>query len=138
MQERAQSMPGQESPATAGAVVTFGEDGIMVVDFRRCERLTLSILEAAHAWHLELCPDRKVPVLMRGDHVSSADYAAQRFGSSPSVCRVFAAMALVVSSFLERHLARMFLMYHQPPYPTRVFDDEETARNWLRGFVDPG
>lgn len=138
MQERMPSLPDTEPPAKVGAIMTLDGEGIMVVDFRHCERVTLSIIEAAHARHLELCPDRKVPVLMRGDHVSSVEYAAQRFGSSPSVCRVFAAMALVVSSFLERHLARMFLMYHRPPYPTRVFDDEEVARNWLRGFLDKG
>jgi hypothetical protein len=138
MQERGSPLPQPHRPVAQAAVVTLGDDGIMIVDFRHCERVTLPIIEAAHARHLALCPDRKVPVLMRGDHVGGVDYAAQRFGSSPSVCQVFAALGLVVASFLERHLARMFLMYHRPPYPTRVFDDEQMARNWLRGFLDQG
>ena len=115
MQERVQNIPESDPSGVPRAHVTFGADGIMDVDFRHCERLTLPVIEAAHARHLALCPDRKVPVLMRGDHVGSVDYTVQRFASSPSVVRVFAAMALVVTSFLERHLARVFLMYHRPP-----------------------
>ena len=138
MQERAHQIPDPGLSGAQSVQVTFGADGIMDVDFRHCERISLEVITAAHARHLALCPDRKVPVLMRGDHVGAVDYAAQRFGSSPSVCRTFAAMALVVTSFLERNLARMFLMYHRPPYPVRVFDDEIAARNWLRGFVGKG
>ncbi len=136
MQDRASSIPPTAPPGAHDLVVSLGADGIIDIDFHRCEHVTLEILEAANARHVALCPDRKLPVLMRGDHVSGADYAAQRFASSPPVCRVVAALALVVTSFLERHLARLFLMYHHPPYPTRVFEDEAVARAWLRGFLE--
>lgn len=136
MQDRASHIPPIAPPGAHDLVVGLGADGIIDVDFHRCEHVTLAIIEAAHARHLALCPDRKLPVLMRGDHISSVDYAAQRFASSPSVCRVVAALALVVNSFLERHLARLFLMYHRPPYPTRVFEDEVAARAWLRGLIE--
>jgi hypothetical protein len=136
MPERAPHPPEYEPPVAHGAIVSLGPDGIVDFDFRRCGRITLAIIEAAHARHLALCSDRKVPVLLRGHQVGAIDYDAQRFGSSASVVRVVSAMALVACSFLERHLARLFLLYHRPPYPTRVFDDESAAREWLRGFLD--
>ena len=136
MQESASHLPEHESPLASGAIVTFGADGIMEFDFRHCGRITLAIIQAAHARHLALCPDRTLPVLMLGDHIGGVDYDAQRFGSSDSVVRTTSALALVVRSFLERHLARLFLMYHRPPFPTRVFDNEAEARDWLRGFLN--
>jgi len=132
MQDRATPLVHNDPPT---AEVTLGADGILVVDFRNCERVTLPVMEAVHADHLRLIPHHKVPVLVRGHHVSSVDYAAQRFGSSPAVNQVVSALALVVQSFLERHLARLFLMYHRPAYPVRVFEDEAMARNWLSGHL---
>jgi len=133
MQERETSIVESGQPE---ADVTLGADGILVIDLRNCDRVTLPLIETAHARHLALSPGRKVPVLLRGHHVGSIDYAAQRFGSSSSVNQVVAAMGLVVKSFLERHLARLFLMYHRPSYPARVFEDEAMARNWLSGYID--
>lgn len=135
MQEHAPHLPEHDPPVAMGAIVTFGPDGIMDADFRHCGRITLAVAKVAHERHLALCPDRMVPVLIRGNHVGGADYGAQRFMSSASVVRTFAALAFVTRSFLERHLARLFLMYHRPPYPVRVFDDEAEARDWLRGFL---
>jgi hypothetical protein len=63
------------------------------------------------------------------------EYKAQRYLSSPEVCAGISAGAIVVKSFLERHLARMFLIYHRPPYPVQVFSDEANALAWLRGFL---
>jgi len=131
MQEHISPIPESVQPSAA---VMLDADGILVIDFQDCDRVTLPIIEAAHARHLALCPDRKVPLLLRGHHVGSLDYQAQRFGSSPSVQRVVAAMGIVVHSFFERHLARLFIMYHRPPYPVRLFDDEAMARKWLSGY----
>jgi len=118
-------------PSTPTAQVALGSDGILSIDFRNCDRVTLDIIRDAHQQHLALCPDRAVPVMLIGYQVGGVDYDAQRFGSSPSVRRAVSSMALVARSFLERHLARLFLTYHRPPYPVRVFEDEATARAWL-------
>jgi len=132
MLERAPALPDE----LLNVRVTMGPDGVITIDFHDCDRVTLPVVQEAHARHLALCADRKVPVLMLGHQVSGVDYDAQRFGSTPSVSRAISALALVVHSFLERHLARLFLMYHRPPYPVRVFDDESAARRWLARFND--
>lgn len=130
----------KESASSAGRddmtpMVTFGNDGILRIDFSQYDRITLAGIQCAHARHVALCPDQKIPVICKGRAVASVEYRAQRYLSSPEVCAGTSAVAIVVSSFLERHLARMFLVYHRPPYPVQVFGDEADALAWLRSFL---
>ncbi len=116
-------------------VITIGEDGVVRVDYGPCDRITLDAVRYVHDWRVANGPKHKIPALLVGGRVGSVEYQAQRFASSSEVCAVTSAVAFVVHSFLERHLARLFLMYHRPPYPTRVFEDEAAARAWLREFL---
>jgi hypothetical protein len=127
----------QSAPDDITPVVTLGDDGILRVDFSQYDRITLASIQYVHARHVALCPDRKVPELLKGKGVGSVEYKAQRYLSSPEVAAGVSAGAIVVTSFLERHLARMFLIYHRPPYPVQVFSNEADALDWLRGFLSP-
>lgn len=111
--------------------VVLDADGIICIDFTDCTRITLSIVESVYAQHRRLCPDRRSPVMMVGRWVGRVDHPAQRFAASPEVAAQTLAMAFVVSSFLQRHLARMFLMYQRPPFAVQVFTDGVAARRWL-------
>lgn len=115
--------------------VHLGEDGILYVDFSHYDRITLASFQYVHTEHITLCPVGKVPVFIKGSGVGSIDYAAQRYVASPEVCAGISAGAIVVSSFLERHLVRMFLIYHRPQYPVQVFSDEKDAITWLRNSL---
>lgn len=118
--------------------VTLGDDGILRVDYSRHDCVTLASLHYVHARHVALCPSGKIPALFMGHHIGRVDYAAQRYISSPEVCAGISAGAIVVQSFFERHLGRMFLVYHRPPFPVRIFSDVAAALSWLRGFLPPG
>jgi hypothetical protein len=127
----------QPAPDDIIPTVTLGDDGILRIDFSQYDRITLASIQYVHARHVALCPDRKIPALFKGKAVASVEYKAQRYLSSPEVAAGIAAGAIVVKSFLERHLARMFLIYHRPPYPVQVFSNEADALDWLRGFLPP-
>lgn len=114
--------------------VTLEAHGIVRVDFTLCDAISLDAMHRSYAQHLALCPGRKSPVLFVGGRVAAVEYKAQRFASSPEICGLTAAVALVATSFLERHLARLFLVYHRPPYPVHVFGNENEARSWLYAF----
>jgi hypothetical protein len=133
--DRAPHPEQQPGPDAITPTVTLGDDGILRIDFSRYDRITLASMRYVHTQHVALCPGRKVPVLLQGKDVASVDYKAQRHLSSPEVVASTSAGAIVVKSFLERHLARMFLVYHRPPYPVQVFSDEASALAWLRGFL---
>ena len=136
--DAASTTPPARSPTivpVALPLVTVHADGIVQFDYSPCDRITLEVVQHGNARHRELSPGRKTPVLLTGGRVGKVDYKAQRFASTPEVCDVTSAIAIVTRSFLERHLAKMFLMYHRPPYPARVFGDEQEARAWLREFL---
>lgn len=117
--------------------VTRTADGVLRFDYSPCASITLQAVEYALARHGTLAPGRRSPVLLLGGRVANVEHAAQRFASAPEVCAVTAALGLVARSFLEHHLARMFLLYHRPPYPARVFRNEDEALAWLRSFLPP-
>jgi hypothetical protein len=125
----------QSAPDDITPTVTLDDDGILHIDFSQYDRITLASIQYVHARHVALCPDRKIPALFKGKAVASVEYKAQRYLSSDEVSAGISAGAIVVKSFLERHLARMFLIYHRPPYAVQVFGDEDEALNWLRGFL---
>lgn len=127
----------QPEPDNITPLVSLREDGILIVDFSQYDRITLASIQYIHAEHVVLAPGRKIPVLFKGKSIGSVEYKAQRYLSTPEVCEGIAAGAVVVTSFLERHLARMFLIYHRPPYPVHVFSNENDALAWLRGFLPP-
>ena len=45
------------------------------------------------------------------------------------------AVALVVGTPLSRVVGNLFLRVSRPPFPVRLFDNEESALVWLKGFV---
>ncbi len=110
--------------------------GIVCIDFGPDCDVTLESVRYAHAEHRRLRPG-KSPVLLHVETVSAADYDAQEFASDPSVSEVVSAMAIVVQSFFARTLADLFLKFHKPAYPTRLFQDERSARAWLDQYVQP-
>jgi hypothetical protein len=44
-------------------------------------------------------------------------------------------MGIIVKSIFTRAMAELFMRFHKPPYPTRVFTDERAALDWLAQFV---
>jgi hypothetical protein len=111
--------------------VRLDTDGVFHIDFTGCSRITRAAVEFANRRHRELTSGQPAPVLIVGEYVGRVDYLAQRYASAPEVREMVMALALVADSFLQRHLARMFLMYHRPSYPVQVFADEATAHAWL-------
>ncbi len=45
------------------------------------------------------------------------------------------AVALVAGTPLSRMMANFFLRVNEPPFPTRLFDNEASAVAWLQKFV---
>ncbi|HHJ14160.1 MAG TPA: hypothetical protein ENJ79_07245 [Gammaproteobacteria bacterium] len=111
--------------------IWLGEDGIVRIRFPDNFHLSLGAVQGLNHSHRELSTERR-PVLVHADSVASADYEAQRFASDPLVTEVVSAMAIIVRSVFTRALADLFMKFHRPPYPTRVFTSENEALDWLR------
>ena len=55
----------QPAPEDITPMVTLGDDGILRIDFSQYDRITLASMQYVHTRHVALCPDRKVPVLLK-------------------------------------------------------------------------
>ncbi len=116
--------------------VWLGEDGILRVRYPQDCHLTLAIMECVHRRHLEITR-QLCPLLIHADTVAAAEYEAQQFASRQEVVALISAMGIVVKSAFSRAMAELFMRFHQPPYPTRVFNDERAALDWLAQFRHP-
>lgn len=114
--------------------VTLGDDGVVRVNFGFHARITRAAMEDAHEQRRRLTRCR-VPILLKGEHVLMVDSEAERFASDPKIVGAVTACALLPRTILERMIARLFLRYSKPPYPTRIFADEAEAIEWLKPFV---
>ncbi len=132
-------VPDKDGRLAREVQVSLREDGILVIDYTNRQLLDVEAMKEALRQHHARGYGR-VPTLIKGGHIQAVDYEAMRFAGSPEVMEVCSASAIVVRTFLQRHMARMFMWYHRHPYPTRVFEQEHEALAWLRGFVgrEPG
>lgn len=45
------------------------------------------------------------------------------------------ACAILVNNLPIRLLAKVFIRYHKPPYPSQIFKDRESAEEWLTELI---
>jgi hypothetical protein len=58
------------------------------------------------------------------------EYAAKE---TPHVVK---ALALITNSTFSRLLAELFMLVQKPPYPVKLFSNEESGRQWLEDYLD--
>ncbi|GMQ88369.1 MAG: hypothetical protein BMS9Abin08_1610 [Gammaproteobacteria bacterium] len=114
--------------------VWLGEDGIVRIEYPQDFNLTLQVMQAVNQQHRRITTDRR-PVLVYAESVASAEYEAQQFASTEQAIELTTCLAIIVKSFFTRAMAELFMKFHKPPYPTRVFNDEKAALVWLETFL---
>jgi hypothetical protein len=111
--------------------VSQDEDGIIHIVWGR-GKVTVDDLKKALAIHRSISTGRSpITVSAEGGSYVEMDWNALEFSRSDEVCAVTLCSALIVQSSIQEHVARLFLWYHKPAYPARVFKSIEEARPWL-------
>lgn len=121
------------SVSEAGPQIWLGDDGILRVRYPPDFNLTLAAMEEIHRQRLEMMP-APCPLLVYADSVAAAEYEAQQFASRDDVAALVTAMAIIVKSLFTRAMSDLFMRFHRPPYPTRIFRDEQSALKWLAQY----
>lgn len=118
--------------------IWLGDDGIMRIECPQDYHLTLEDIQDLNRRHREISCEYR-PLLAYGETVAAAEHEAQQFASNKEVVEVVSALAIIVNSFFTRALAEIFMKFHKPPYPTRVFNREADALAWLEPYCErPG
>ncbi|MCX6175173.1 MAG: STAS/SEC14 domain-containing protein [Ignavibacteriales bacterium] len=78
---------------------------------------------------------KKFPLLVDVRQQKSISREARHFYSSKEVTDNVTALAFLVESTTSKVLANFFLGLNKPPYPTKLFTNEDEAIEWLKGFL---
>ncbi len=116
------------------AKIWLEEDGILRIKYPDNFHITMDVMESIYQQHVEITTDKR-PILADCGSVASVDYDAQQFVSTDKAAVLTTALAVVVKSAFTRAMGEMFMMFHKPPYPTRMFQRKEDALEWLRTFL---
>jgi hypothetical protein len=114
--------------------VWLGEDGILRIRYPKDSHLTLETMELVHRRRVAVNA-RPCPLLVYADTVVSAEYEAQNFASRADVVALTTGLGIIVKSVFTRAMSELFMRFHKPPYPTRVFREERAALEWLAQYL---
>ena len=115
--------------------VQIGEDGIVRIDYRSYDRVTLGVVRQAYEKQLAVSQKEQRPVLIFGQSVMSLEEDVADFVAGQELKNLTKAAAILTKSFMEEQMGNMYLMFNAPPFPTRLFTSETAAVRWLSGYV---
>jgi len=118
----------------SGAKIWLQENGIVRIEYPENFHMTLDVMESVYQQHLQITTDQR-PILCDAASVALSDYDAQQFVSTDKAAALTRVLAIVVKSAFTRAMAEMFMMFHKPPFPTRIFKCNEDALEWLQTFL---
>jgi len=78
---------------------------------------------------------RRLPSLIDLRWLRSQSAEARDYFSAPEALLVSNAVALLVESPLSRAIGNFYLGFNRPNVPTRIFNDEAAALEWLQSFT---
>lgn len=77
----------------------------------------------------------RCPVLVDSRLLKSQSKEARDYLVSEEANRVSSAVALFIGSPVSRMIGNFFMRHHAHRTPVRLFSDEESAVQWLLGFI---
>lgn len=122
----------QEWPASTSWI---DEDGILYsISKKRVKPLSLEETKKSMDKFSEMVAGKKMCMLADVTHTTEStreikDYIAQEF---PKYVK---ALAMVSDSALGKMLANLFFTIKTQPYPTKIFNNEEDAKIWLKQYL---
>ena len=78
-----------------------------------------------------LSKGKKMLVLMIADEITQFDQGAREYSASEAGSKYTLADALVVKNLAQRILANFYVTVNKPKIPSKTFNSEEEAKNWL-------
>jgi len=110
------------------------DDGIIkLICFTRDETIEKARI-ALDAFKI-ISEGKKNPLLVDIRQQKSISREARLFYSGKEFTDQVTSLAFVVESAISKVLANFFLGLNKPPYPTRLFTNEDEAIEWLKNYL---
>jgi len=85
----------------------------------------------------ELCRGRKRPLLIDLKNLKSITPQARSYFSARDRESDINAFAFLIHSNFQRMVGNIFIQFNRPRFPTRLFNEEVLAVEWLKPFLQP-
>ena len=113
----------------------MGEDGIARTKVKPNSEIILKHAEENSKAVNSLFKDKKFPIMIDARGIRSMTREAREFFSTRGRDTNTCAFGIVIKSPLSRAVGNFFLGLNKPAVPTRLFDNEIDAIEWLKNHV---
>lgn len=112
----------------------FDEDGILCSISKKTAPQTMEEVIKEVEGFKKIIGDKKVCMLADVTNNSESTREVRNY-AAVELPKIIKAIAMVSKSALGKMLANLFLSIKSQPYPTKMFNDETEAREWLKQFL---
>ena len=119
-----------ESTEWLASTTWFDKDGIFYSIYKKGEPRTLAETQQAIESFKKMLDGKKICMLVDVTNSSESSREIRNYAEQ-ELPKFIKAIAMVSDSALGRMLANLFLTLKSQPYPTKMFNNEADAREWL-------
>jgi hypothetical protein len=112
----------------------FDEDGILCSISKKTAPQTMEQVIKEIDEFKRIIGDKKVCMLADVTNSSESTREVRNYAAI-ELPKIIKAIAMISNSALGKMLANLFLSIKSQPYPTKMFNDEAEARQWLKQFL---
>jgi hypothetical protein len=113
----------------------FDEDGMFYSITKPNSKLNKEGLKQSFEYILNNKKHDKICWLGDVTNAGPAEKEARKY-SAEETPKFVKALALITNSALSKMIAELYLMVAKPPYPTKMFTDEQEAKEWLKKHLE--
>lgn len=123
-----------QSVKTSHATISYDGHGIIISELENDSEITLEdVIEHRRIIH-ELTNGKRHVVLAIARQHTTATKEAREF-SSQNIPEGRIAEAIVITSMPVRLMGKIFINFHKPGLPTKLFETKEEAMIWLKKIL---
>ena len=112
----------------------YDENGIMYSVYKKGASQTMEEARATVETFKQTLNGKKICLLADVTHTSQSSRETREY-LAEELPKFIKAIAMVSDSSLGKMLANLFLTLKTQPYPTRMFNSEKEARDWLQQYL---
>lgn len=105
-------------------------DGILIGHYL-CETIDLETAKSIVQYRLQRFGDKDYPALIHANNVKHVTKEARKYFATAESCQKINVCAIMANSILTTVIINFILQINKPPIHTKLFTDEQSARQWL-------
>lgn len=115
-------------------VTMWIDENMICARYAKNLHMTLEIAKSCVGARLFFSKGKSYALLIDMKGIKSVTPEARKYMASVGALMVKAG-ALITGSPLNRMIGNIFLAFDKPPVPTKLFTDEQKARQWLQQYL---